>query len=140
MIGSKATVLVVDDEPFYTEVLQNLLREDYEVALAENGKDALHYMEVHGADLVLLDILLPDIDGYEVCFRLKQDPATAEVPVIFLTAKSDVDDEVKGFNLGAVDYITKPISPPIVMARVRVHIKMARMLVQLESMVDLLKN
>lgn len=140
MTFNKPRILVVEDESFYTDVLNNLLRDEYEVVVVENGEDALRYLSINGADLVLLDILLPDIDGYEVCFRLKEDPATAEVPVIFLTAKNDVDDEVKGFNLGAVDYITKPISPPIVRARVRVHVKMARMLKQLESMVDLLKH
>lgn len=140
MTRNRPRILVVEDEPFYTDVLNNLLRDEYDVVAVENGEEALRYLSINGADLVLLDILLPDIDGYEVCFRLKEDPATAEVPVIFLTAKNDVDDEVKGFNLGAVDYITKPISPPIVRARVRVHVKMARMLKQLESMVDLLKH
>jgi putative two-component system response regulator len=140
MADKKARVLVVDDESFYTEVLQNLLHEEYEIALAATGGEALEYMAEQGADLVLLDIILPDIDGYEVCRRLMQDPKTEDVPVIFLTAKDDVDDEVKGFNLGAVDYITKPISPPIVRARVAVHLKMASLIRQLEGMVEKLKN
>jgi putative two-component system response regulator len=140
MSDERARILVVDDESFYTEVLQNLLRDEYDVALATTGTEALEYMAEHGADLVLLDIIMPDIDGYEVCHRLKQDPKTQDIPIIFLTAKDDVEDEIKGFSLGAVDYITKPISPPIVRARVAVHLKMAGMIEQLEDMVKKLRD
>ncbi len=141
MSMQKPRILVVDDEPFYTEVLCNLLRDEYEVESAATGEEALaKATAIPHPDLVLLDILLPDIDGYEVCHRLKRNPATSEIPVIFLTVKSDVDDEIRGFNLGAVDYITKPISPPIVKARVRTHIKLAQMIRQLEELVARLKE
>ena len=136
----KPCILVVDDEPFYTDVLCNLLRDEYEVKSAVTGEEALAKAAVEPRpDLVLLDIILPDIDGYEVCHRLKRNTATREIPVIFLTVKSDVDDEIKGFDLGAVDYIAKPISPPIVKARVRTHVKLARMIRQLEAIVTQLK-
>lgn len=140
MNDRKARILIVDDEPFYTDVLQNLLRDEYTVAVAQNGEEALRYAtEEPQPELILLDIILPGIDGYEVCRRLKGDPATASIPIIFLTVKGDVDDEVHGFNLGAVDYITKPMSPPIVKARTRTHIKMAEMVKQLEFMLAQLK-
>jgi putative two-component system response regulator len=140
MKHTKARILVVDDEPFYTDVLQNLLRDEYHVAIAHNGEDALRYaIEAPQPDLILLDIILPGIDGYEVCRRLKDNLVTVDIPVIFLTVKGDVDDEVRGFNLGAVDYITKPMSPPIVKARARTHIKMGVMMKQLESMLNQLR-
>ncbi|HEB97317.1 MAG TPA: response regulator [Sedimenticola thiotaurini] len=141
MSMERPRILVVDDEPFYTEVLHNLLRDEYEVESAATGEEALAKASaVPLPDLVLLDIILPDIDGYEVCYRLKRNAATSDIPVIFLTVKSDVDDEIRGFNLGAVDYIAKPISPPIVKARVRTHIKLARMIQQLEDMVAQLRE
>ena len=136
----KPRILVVDDEPFYTDVLCNLLRDEYQVESAVTGEEALAKAAVEPCpDLVLLDIILPDIDGYEVCHRLKRNSLTSEIPVIFLTVKSDVDDEIRGFDLGAVDYIAKPISPPIVKARVRTHVKLARMIRQLETIVTQLK-
>ncbi len=140
-MNGKAKILVVDDEPFYTDVLQNLLRNEYEVVVADDGEKALRAaMEDPKPDLIMLDVILPEIDGYEVCQRLKENPETANIPVIFLTVKGDVDDEVKGFNLGAVDYITKPMSPPIVKARTRTHIKMSQLVKQLELMLDHLKD
>jgi len=141
MNNDKGHILVVDDEPFYTEVLQNLLRDDYHVTIAQNGEDALRLVKQKPLpDLIMLDILLPGIDGYEVCRKLKNDPDTSNIPVIFLTIKSDVDDEVRGFHLGAVDYITKPMSPPIVKARTATHIKISRMMKQLENMLDELRS
>src|SRR4029079_38650 len=96
------------------------------LSVATSGADAL---ELAGSedrpDLVLLDIMMPEMDGYEVCRRLKADPRTQDVPVLFVTAISEVDDETKGFSLGAVDYITKPVRPPIVKARVAAHIELA---------------
>ncbi len=141
MNNDKARILVVDDESFYTEVLQNLLRDDYHVTTAQNGEDALRLVKQEPLpDLIMLDILLPGIDGYEVCRQLKNDPDTSTIPVIFLTIKSDVDDEVRGFRLGAVDYITKPMSPPIVKARTATHIKISRLMKQLEAMLDELRS
>ncbi len=141
MNTGKPRILVVDDEPFYTDLLHNLLRDEYEIEAAVTGEEALAKASAAPRpELILLDILLPDIGGYEVCSRLKRDAATRGIPVIFLTVKSDVDDEVRGFDLGAVDYITKPISPPIVRARVRTHIKLSRTIQQLEDVIARLKE
>ena len=135
-MNKKPSILIVDDESFYTEVLDNLLREEYDINIVSNGTDALaKAVELPQPDLILLDIMMEDMDGYEVCKHLKQDLATKEIPVIFLTAKSDVDDEVLGFNLGAVDYITKPMSPPIVRARGRTHIEIIQLRKKLETMI-----
>lgn len=140
-IDDKPRVLVVDDEPFYAEVLGNLLRDEYSVTLCQNGEQLFELLE-QGArpDIILLDIVLPGMDGYEACRRLKSEASWEDIPVIFLTVKRDVEDELRGFQLGAVDYITKPISPPIVKARVRTHVKMARLLRQLETLVELLRD
>ena len=122
-LTAKPIVLVVDDTPENLSLVGDLLAEDYRVKVAPSGVRALKI--AHGEtppDLILLDIMMPEMDGYEVCRRLKADPATAEVPIIFLTAKSETEDERLGFELGAVDYITKPISPPILQARVKTHL------------------
>lgn len=134
---SKQRILIVDDESFYTEVLDNLLREDYEIIIATNGRQALELAQnTPQPDLILLDVVMQDMDGYEVCRQLKSDEHTQSIPVIFLTIKSDVDDEVLGFNLGAVDYITKPMSPPIVRARVRTHIEIIQLRKKLEDLIQ----
>jgi cyclic di-GMP phosphodiesterase len=135
----KPRLLIVDDEPFYIDVLTNLLRDEYEISTAKSGELALQlaYAEPY-PELILLDILMPGIDGYETCKQLKANPATCNIPIIFLTVKCDVDDELKGFDLGAVDYITKPMSPPIVKARIRTHIRLARIFNHLERMINLL--
>lgn len=123
MNNDRAKILVVDDEKFYVDVVVELLNGDYKVAVAMDGEQALRRAETDPIpDLILLDIMLPDMDGYEVCRRLKENSLTRDIPVIFLTVKSEVADEVKGFDLGAVDYILKPVSPPIVRARVATHL------------------
>jgi len=119
----KATILVVDDTPDNLILMNNLLKGDYKVKIANDGEKALKIAASESPpDLILLDIMMPGMDGYEVCQHLKRDPRTTNIQVIFLTAKAEVEDEKKGLELGAVDYITKPISPPIVMARVKNHI------------------
>ncbi len=121
--SDKATILVVDDTPENIDVLRGILRGEYKVKAALNGEKALSIATGSPApDIILLDIMMPEMDGYEVCSRLKSNPQTAHIPVIFVTAKSEVEDEEKGFALGAVDYITKPVSPPIVRARVKTHL------------------
>ena len=118
-----ATVLVVDDTPENLTLMGALLRDHFMVKVANNGEKALKIaMSDTPPDLVLLDIMMPGTDGYEVCRRLKAIAATRDIPVIFLTARSDPDDERMGLALGAVDYITKPISPPILLARVNTHL------------------
>ena len=118
-------VLVVDDAAENLELMSELLRDKYRVKIANGGPAALRISRGQPApDLMLLDIMMPDMDGYEVCRQLKADPATANIPVIFLTALSGIEDEQKGFRLGAVDYITKPVSPPLLQARVRTHLRL----------------
>ncbi len=119
----KKTILVVDDTPDNLSLMSGLLKDDYKVKVANNGEKALKIAAADPQpDLILLDIMMPGMDGYEVCQFLKKNPATVNIPVIFLTAKAEVEDEKKGLELGAVDYLTKPVSPPIVMARVKNHL------------------
>ncbi len=118
-------ILVVDDTPANLKLLTDLLKEQYRVKVANNGVKALELAANTPPDLVLLDIMMPHLDGYEVCRRLKANQATRNVPVIFLTAKIEIEDEELGFSVGAVDFIHKPISPPIVMARVKSQLEIS---------------
>jgi putative two-component system response regulator len=123
----KPTVLVVDDTPDNLTLMSGLLKDIYKVKIANNGERALKVaMTGTPPDIILLDIMMPVMDGYETCRHLKANSETRDIPVIFLTAKADVEDEMKGFELGAVDYITKPISPPVVLARVQTHLQLKR--------------
>ena len=127
LYSERQTILVVDDTPDNIALLSTLLKDRYKVRAANNGERALAIAASQPRpDLILLDIMMPGMDGYEVCERLKIDPHTADIPVIFLTAKVQVEDEEFGLRLGAVDYITKPISPPIVLARVETHLTLKR--------------
>jgi len=124
----KPTILVVDDAPDNLTLMSNLLCDDYKVKIANSGEKALKIARSDAPPaLILLDIMMPELDGYEVCRQLKRDPKTCHIPVIFLTAKSEMDDELTGLTLGAVDYITKPISPPIVLARVKNYLALTAM-------------
>jgi len=119
----KPTILVVDDTPDNLTLVSNLLKKDYRVRVAINGEKALKIAYSDAPpDLILLDVMMPGMDGYEVCRQLRNSESTAHIPIIFLTAKSEVEDERKGLSLGASDYITKPISPPILEARVKTHL------------------
>ncbi|MGE5489685.1 MAG: two-component system response regulator [Actinomycetota bacterium] len=130
----RATVLVVDDTPENLSLMSALLRDSYKVKVANNGEKALRIAAGEGApDLILLDIMMPGMDGYAVCRHLKADPATCNIPVIFLTARAASEDEEAGLALGAVDYITKPISPAITLARVKAHL-------QLKASADFLRD
>ena len=116
-------ILIVDDTPTNIGVISGALRDSYKTKVATNGAKALAIAaEEEKPDLILLDVMMPELDGYEVCRRLKADPATSEIPVIFLTGQTRAEDETHGFDLGAVDYVHKPFSPAVVKARVRSHI------------------
>jgi two-component system, sensor histidine kinase and response regulator len=116
-------ILVVDDTPANIQILVEVLKNEYKTIVATNGERALRLAAKDPVpDLILLDVMMPVMDGYEVCARLKSDEKTRNIPVIFVTAKSEVEDELKGFELGAVDYIIKPVSPPLVKARIRAHL------------------
>jgi len=122
-LSGRATILVVDDAPANLSLMNALLEPHYKVKVATNGENALRIAAADPhPDLILLDVVMPEMDGYEVCRRIMADEQTRHIPVIFLTAKAEIEDERKGLELGAVDYITKPISPPIVMARVKTHL------------------
>lgn len=118
------TILCVDDEPSNLALLRQTLKDSYHLVFALNGPEALEAMEKHHPDLVLLDVDMPDMSGYEVCRRIKAMPATENTPVIFVTACSQEADEAAGFEAGGVDYITKPVSTVIVQARVQIHLSL----------------
>jgi class 3 adenylate cyclase/AmiR/NasT family two-component response regulator len=135
MLFNKPTILVVDDTPANIALLSEVLKADYRVKVATSGERALTLIAAEKPDLILLDIMMPDLSGYQVCERLKADAATRSIPIIFVTAMGDTEDEERGLALGAVDYIAKPISPPIVRARVRTQLMLREQSHQLEQMV-----
>lgn len=120
-------ILLVDDEPTNLQVLRQVLQQDWRLQFATDGQRALQLAREQRPDLILLDVMMPGMDGHAVCAALKADKATAAMPVIFVTALADANDEARGFELGCVDYITKPISAPVVRARVRTHLSLVRM-------------
>jgi DNA-binding response OmpR family regulator len=123
----RPTILAVDDTPQQLELLAKVLEGDgYAPALAAGGLEALAWVAKERPDLILLDVLMPGMDGMEVCRRLQADPGTWDIPVIFLTCKSDTDDLLAGFQAGAVDYVAKPFRIPELLARVRVHVDLCR--------------
>ncbi len=131
------TVLVVDDEPANIDILKDILIQQYQVKVAPNGEIALKIVSKAPPDLILLDVMMPDLDGLEVCRRLKANPQTAAIPVIFVTALGQGEDEERGFDVGAVDYIAKPIVPALVLARVKTHIALAHQQRQTEREVEM---
>jgi putative two-component system response regulator len=126
-LHDKPLILAVDDEAGNLQLLRQVLQDAYRLSFAKDGRRALDLAQQERPDLVLLDVMMPGMTGFEVCAALKAQPATAAIPVIFVTALADTDDEVEGFAVGAVDYIAKPISPAIVRARVRTHLSLVRM-------------
>lgn len=120
------TLLLVDDEPTNLRVLRTVLQEHYRLLFAKNGDESLQLAQQHRPDLILLDVMMPGLSGFEVCQALKANPQTQAIPVIFVTALKDEVDETHGFSVGAVDYITKPISPAVVRARVKTHLSLVQ--------------
>ena len=119
----KQVILIVDDVPANINVLSEILRPTYQVKVVTSGMMALKIaMQSNPPDLILLDVMMPEMDGYEVCRQLKANATTRNIPIIFVTAMDEVKDETTGFALGAVDYITKPVNPAIVQARVKTHL------------------
>ncbi|MBF0454106.1 MAG: PleD family two-component system response regulator [Magnetococcales bacterium] len=138
MAVKAGTILIVDDERFNITVLKDLLDPHYDTMVAKNGKQALDRVaSANLPDLILLDVMMPEMDGYEVCEQLKKEPRTAAIPVIFITALNQAGDESKGLKLGAIDYITKPFSPELVLLRVRNHIQFKLMSDQFRDMATL---
>lgn len=123
-ITQQPRILIVDDEPLNLKVLKQVLQDDYRLSFAKNGMDALELVKKEKPRLILLDVMMPGMTGFEVCKRLKDDPDTQTIPVIFVTALTDEADESQGFKTGGVDYINKPISPAIVRARVKTHLSL----------------
>ncbi len=133
----KRKILIVDDVPENLHVMINILKSDYTVVVATSGEKALELATKEPlAEMVLLDIMMPVMDGYEVCRRLKSNHKTRDIPIIFITAKNDINDEAKGLELGAVDYITKPVVPELVKARVYNHLELKRYRDHLEQIVE----
>ena len=116
---TRRTLLLVDDEPSNLHVLRHILQDDYRLLFARDGERALELAGTERPDLILLDVMMPGMTGYQVCEQLKANPLTDSIPVIFVTALSNVEDEIRGFELGAVDYVAKPFEPREFLARVR---------------------
>jgi class 3 adenylate cyclase len=134
-MNNKKTILIVDDTPENIQVLSGVLGDQYRIKAATSGEKALKICAADPLpDLVLLDVMMPEMDGYEVCRRIKKDVRLCSIPVIFVTAMTEEEDETRGFELGAVDYITKPIKPAIVLQRVRTQIELASVRAELEHL------
>jgi two-component system, sensor histidine kinase and response regulator len=141
MAEKKTTILVVDDVPDNIAILEGILKEDYRVKAATSGEAALAIARADPPpDLILLDVMMPGMDGFEVCRRLKKEAASAKLPVIFVTARDEVSDESMGFQVGAVDYITKPVNPHIVKARIKAHLELKLAREELERQNEVLRE
>ena len=126
MTTPRARLLIVDDDPINIRLLDGMLSDDYDISVALGGEQALKRVATTPPDLILLDVQMVDMDGYEVCRRLKEGEHTRDIPVIFVTANGDANEEIKGLELGAVDYITKPFHPLIVKVRLKNHLELKR--------------
>lgn len=123
----KQTILIVDDTPESIAIVISSLEGQYRVKVAISGEKGLQIAFSNDPpDLILLDVMMPGMDGYEVCSHLKKEPQTADIPIIFLTSKDEIEEEMRGLELGAVDYLIKPVSPPILLARVQTHLKIKK--------------
>ncbi|MEM5528698.1 two-component system response regulator [Gammaproteobacteria bacterium AS21] len=138
--AERSRILVVDDEPANLKVMREVLAKTYRMSFAKSGDAALALIEKELPKLILLDIMMPNMNGFDVCKAVKSNPATAHIPIIFVTALGDESDEFKGFELGAVDYITKPISPAIVRARVKTQLSLVQAEQLKQAHVDLVER
>jgi class 3 adenylate cyclase len=139
--SDKSTVLIVDDTPANISLLSEVLKTDYRTKAAVNGERALKIASSDSPpDLILLDVMMPGMDGFEVCRRLKANAATRDIPVIFVTSMSEAEDEARGLDVGGVDYVTKPISAPIVKARVKTHLAVYRHAQDMQRLIDRLES
>lgn len=134
---SRQKILIVDDVPENIKILSNFFKEDYITLFAKDGTKAIEIAQIQQPDLILLDIMMPGMNGYEVCEHLKSLESTQDIPIIFISAKSEVDDETKGLEVGAVDYISKPFKLPIVKARVQTHLKLMQISRELKRLYTL---
>ena len=140
-MDEKNTILIVDDTPDNLSVLSGLLKNLYKTKIATNGQKALKIVfSDNPPDLILLDIMMPDMDGYEVCRKIKNTKKTKDIPIIFITAKTETQDIVKGFEVGGVDYITKPFNPPELFARVATHLNLFKMQRKNQQLIDTLND
>lgn len=139
-IELKAKILVIDDEPNNLQVLKLILQDSYQLIFAKNGVRGIELACEHKPNLILLDVMMPSINGFETCRRLKAIPEVENIPVIFVTAMTDVGDESKGFEVGAVDYITKPVSAPIVKARVKTHLSLVSVNEILQTRIEIIRR
>lgn len=121
-MNKRSTILVVDDDPINIQVVTSSLKEEYDILFALSGHDAIGQLKEHKPDLILLDVMMPELSGFDVCNIIKSDAAFADIPIIFLTALDSLDDELQGLKIGGVDYITKPVNLPLLRQRVRNHI------------------
>jgi phosphoserine phosphatase RsbU/P len=141
MNADAKTILLVDDEPANIQIVNSILKDTYKTRIATSGAKALELAnQVPVPDLILLDVMMPGMNGYEVCSQLKLVDRTRDIPVIFLTGQTDIDDETKGFEVGAVDYIHKPFSPAVVQARVRTHLVLRGIREQLASQLQTIRS
>lgn len=137
----RVKILIVDDEEINIDVLVSLLKPEYKTVIAMDGDSAFKRLEKHPLpDLILLDVIMPGMDGYEVCRRLKSNKETSEIPIIFLTGKSETQNILNGFRLGAVDYVTKPFQPEELSARINTHIKLKKTISALEAALHEIKT
>jgi len=140
-MDEKNTILIVDDTPDNLSVLSGLLKNLYKTKIATNGQKALKIVfSDNPPDLILLDIMMPDMDGYEVCRKIKSTKKTKDIPIIFITAKTETQDIVKGFEVGGIDYITKPFNPPELFARVATHLNLFKMQRKNQQLIDTLND
>lgn len=141
-VHKEKTVLIIDDSPINIEYLAQVLKSEYHIKVANSGESGIEAARNQQPDLILLDIVMPNMDGYEVCRHLKASDGTRKIPIIFITTKNEIEDETRGLELGAVDYITKPFRTPIVRARVRTHIQLKHNSDLLEklALIDALTN